>query len=74
MTDKYHAYIQLMTSRDSALVSLAAIAVITVLAWEALRMTPDPWRSRLTPLYLIGGYVLYLGTLIALTAWNVEGL
>ena len=69
MTEKYTAYLELLRSRDHVLTTLAALALLTVLAWEVLNTLPEPWRGRLRSIYLIGGLIVYLATLIVLAVY-----
>jgi len=65
MTEKYTAYLAMLATRDQALMMLGALALLVVLAWELIgSLVPDPWGSRLRRVYLVGGMLLYLGTLI----------
>lgn len=72
MTDKYTAYLHMLETRDTAIVSLALLALGVILAWEALRWLPPDWVPRLRPAYLIGGGLLYTITLIVLFLMPVE--
>lgn len=64
MTEKYTAYIQMLAVRDQALCSLAALAIGVALAWELLSLWPAPWYPAVRRLYLIGGMMLYVITLV----------
>jgi len=64
MTEKYTAYLSMLAVRDQALCSLAALAIGVALAWELIKLWPEPWTDAVRRLYLIGGMVLYVITLI----------
>jgi hypothetical protein len=75
VTEKYSAYLQLLATRDQALISLAALAFCVVLAWELRSLWPVSWRAPVSKLYLIGGLALYFATLVivALIGANPNG-
>jgi hypothetical protein len=73
MTEKYIAYVDMLASRDQVLTTLAVMAMATILAWQVLETLPNPWRARLSRLYLWGGTAFYALLIIALFFWK-EGL
>lgn len=75
MTEKYSAYLQLLATRDQALIMLGLMAFSVVLAWELRTLWPVAWRARVSQLYLIGGLALYFVTLVivALIGANPNG-
>ena len=65
MTDKYLAYIQMMSERDSVMVALSVAAVGLVAGWLAVR------GSRYKNWFLVGGVVLYVVTVVIVARMEV---
>jgi len=72
MTDKYMAYLELLANRDHMMNLLSIMAVSIVLAWYGSRSLPTNWYRSLRYLWLIGGIVLYVVTVLIVANINVE--
>jgi len=72
MTDKYMAYLELLANRDHMMNLLSIMAVSIVLAWYGSRSLPANWYRSLRVLWLIGGIVLYVVTVLIVANINVE--
>lgn len=73
MNEKYEAYLSVMQQRDTAMVSLAIMALAIIAAWELVPFVVPGERARRTlrKLFLIGGPLLYAATLIVLSTIQI---
>jgi hypothetical protein len=72
MTEKYYAWLKYYAQRNSAMLGIAAVAVMMVMAWELVGFYP-PWLSRnMRTAYLIAGLLVFVLT-ITLSYFGLEG-
>lgn len=68
MTDRYSAYLQVLETRDAALLQLAWLALAAVVLWQGFKMLPSQWQQRFENLFLtIGVSVFYISLIVILS-------